>query len=54
MGLVDVPWDPKVPWDNGMGKEGGTTCISVDGTGGCPKVPWDNGMGGTVGLLVYL
>ena len=41
-------------WD---GRDGGTTCISVDGTGGIPwdpKVPWDDGIGGTVGLHVYL
>ena len=31
MGLVDLPWDPKVP------ERGRTTCIPVDGTSGHPR-----------------
>ena len=55
MGLVDVPWDPNVPWDR---MDCGTTCICVDGTGGrpvgsqCPLGRWDGMDSGTTCICV--
>ena len=49
MGVVDVPRDSKVPRDR---MAGGTTCIIVDGSGGCPIR--FQGPTGQDGLHVYL